>query len=514
MSWLRERGRSILDNAAYDVVRNVVLLLWPFIGPLIYLRLAQLGKLEWSWWVNAGLLLVSAIIISITAYKLIKKRSVAPRNNESSFRLKSGPIDDQHPLAVAMDDLRALHNEMFTALLGPYYVADHPKPTMDDVNRLSVKMRACARKQAWGDLIRLSDLKRLEDHSLDGNMPEIKAKYAAAGYLDNLNPTQILVFEAGLNRWERLKELIAKIEERDQSLEKNNGLESVSVTSDQSRSWKQMERFQKQVDDFNAQQRRQVEERKARLVKRNEVLDRVGELIRARKSRKPNPNPSRQNMFGLLVQAGSHRLDTEEDMVMVCDQLVAAGNEHPFQMFDKEYSPVVRGEWLEFVKMFHVSGFRFEDISAWSFAVGKWRGKDRWLNRPKPEPRSINWTNEEQIEEPLETEKRKFTNRTVHELLALYDCHTALQGDKLMEPHKGLWIEVEAKIGYLGPDNQGSVAVLRTLPEDHAVECRFSSKWNNELARFNTGDVVKACGKISSNQNGQQLYLLECELLT
>lgn len=150
-----------------------------------------------------------------------------------------------------------------------------------------------------------------------------------------------------------------------------------------------MDRWLRQVDQFNADQREKAAEAKRRKAKRDELLDKVGELIRERKTRHPSEFAIRQNIFGLLIAAGAHRLDSEEDLVEVCDEIVAAGHEHPFTMFGREDSPVKKGEWLEFVRAFHVSGMPSEDTGGWTFATTRWRGKDRWLNRYHPAMREL-----------------------------------------------------------------------------------------------------------------------------
>lgn len=110
-------------------------------------------------------------------------------------------------------------------------------------------------------------------------------------------------------------------------------------------------------------------------------------------------------------------------------------------------------------------------------------------------------------------EKREYTNRTVRELLDLYDGKTAFQADKLMEPYKGMWIETDGKIIGLYPDGQGAAtAALRN--DTNPIECRFPADQSRALGRYNNGDSLKVRGKISTTQNGQQLYLLYCEVVS
>ena len=109
-------------------------------------------------------------------------------------------------------------------------------------------------------------------------------------------------------------------------------------------------------------------------------------------------------------------------------------------------------------------------------------------------------------------EKKEYTTRTVRELLSLYDGKTAFQADKLMDPYKGMWIETDGKIVGLYPDGEGAVAAIRNGGD--SIECRFSSASSRALGRYNNGEELKVRGKISTTQNGQQLYLLYCEVIS
>jgi hypothetical protein len=109
---------------------------------------------------------------------------------------------------------------------------------------------------------------------------------------------------------------------------------------------------------------------------------------------------------------------------------------------------------------------------------------------------------------------KEFTTRTPRELLALYEGRTPLQADSLMEPYKGLWIEVEGEVGTILGNSSGLVAVVFSgnEPIKNIIECRFSGQWITALSRYNKGEKISAHGKISSSQNGSQLYLEQCEI--
>jgi hypothetical protein len=107
---------------------------------------------------------------------------------------------------------------------------------------------------------------------------------------------------------------------------------------------------------------------------------------------------------------------------------------------------------------------------------------------------------------------RVFTDRTPRELLALYEGRTPLQANPLIEPFKGKWIKASGKILNLIPDGipDASIAVLRD--GDRTIECRLGPQWSLHVFKLNKDEVLNVIGKIAPNQNGSQLYLLECEI--
>jgi hypothetical protein len=109
-------------------------------------------------------------------------------------------------------------------------------------------------------------------------------------------------------------------------------------------------------------------------------------------------------------------------------------------------------------------------------------------------------------------EKRSYTDKTVRDLLQLYDGKTMLQADSLISPFKGEWIRVTARVLQLIPDQSGITAVLESRPKD-IVNARFDKRWEIPLRRLSTGDTIKIRGRIADTQNGQQLYMEKCELL-
>lgn len=112
-------------------------------------------------------------------------------------------------------------------------------------------------------------------------------------------------------------------------------------------------------------------------------------------------------------------------------------------------------------------------------------------------------------EQPAPQSKREFTNKTIRQLRALFEGRTALQGDALIKPFKGLWVETEGEIVLINTNP----AVVLKMGEQDSVECWFSKDWSNVLARYSNGEKLKVRGQINDTQNGAQLYLKNCEVV-
>ena len=109
-----------------------------------------------------------------------------------------------------------------------------------------------------------------------------------------------------------------------------------------------------------------------------------------------------------------------------------------------------------------------------------------------------------------DTSQRVFTTRSVRELMALYEGRTMLQADALIEPYKGLWISITATADQIIPDTSGATVVLRSGQD--LVNARFDNSWRKALGRVNTGETITIRGRLGDVQNGQQLYLIQCEI--
>jgi hypothetical protein len=109
------------------------------------------------------------------------------------------------------------------------------------------------------------------------------------------------------------------------------------------------------------------------------------------------------------------------------------------------------------------------------------------------------------------TPPKHFIDKTPEQLLRLYDGLTMLQAEKLIEPFKRMWIKTDARVVLLVLDNKGSVATsLRSGSRN--IDCRFGAKWKTSLSRYDSGETIKIIGWIGPDQNGQQLYLRDCEI--
>jgi hypothetical protein len=108
-----------------------------------------------------------------------------------------------------------------------------------------------------------------------------------------------------------------------------------------------------------------------------------------------------------------------------------------------------------------------------------------------------------------------YTTRTVRELRAFYEGRTRLQADAFMADEKGKLIETEGTV--INIDN--GMALLEVGKEQHGgmpdnIECRFSSKWNPKLGTYAAGAFMKIQGTIGPSQNGAQIYLQDCEIIS
>jgi hypothetical protein len=60
-------------------------------------------------------------------------------------------------------------------------------------------------------------------------------------------------------------------------------------------------------------------------------------------------------------------------------------------------------------------------------------------------------------------------------------------------------------------DRLGTAKSFNGRFERTAIECRLGPEWNDQAKKLNKDDWVNMQGRISNNQKGSQLYLLDCE---
>jgi hypothetical protein len=143
--------------------------------------------------------------------------------------------------------------------------------------------------------------------------------------------------------------------------------------------------IRKRIEEGEQQEEERQRTRRAVLENAVEYIAKVKAEEEEARLRYPGINrmPRRLDMLDVIMRAGAHKLDRESDVIWLCDKLVSGGHKHPFEIFEREFSPVLKGEWVEFIEAFWVGGWASKiDVSAWSFAVTIWKHKDRWLKRP------------------------------------------------------------------------------------------------------------------------------------
>ena len=133
-SWLKERGRSLLDNAAYEGVRLLILAV---VLPLIYAAWKYITKQPLQWIVLLTFVALGTVALSLLA--------VAHFRNKKRYGVIK-PKEPQ-PVIVAIDELKSLLHEG-ERLVGRFQ-EDSIKPTFPEVEDWPQKdARMCATKSA------------------------------------------------------------------------------------------------------------------------------------------------------------------------------------------------------------------------------------------------------------------------------------------------------------------------------------------------------------------------------
>lgn len=112
-----------------------------------------------------------------------------------------------------------------------------------------------------------------------------------------------------------------------------------------------------------------------------------------------------------------------------------------------------------------------------------------------------------------EDQQRIFTDKSVRDLLSLFDGRLPFQADKLIEPFKGTWIKGEGVVRNIIADGVPGHSIVVLSSGGDQIECRFGALWSSDIGRLDREDTLRFVGKIGSLQNGQQLYLSNCEVV-
>jgi len=87
------------------------------------------------------------------------------------------------------------------------------------------------------------------------------------------------------------------------------------------------------------------------------------------------------------------------------------------------------------------------------------------------------------------------------------------QANQLIEPQKGKWIKVRGTISQIIPNGPPGASTIAQRDANRIINCNIGAEWSARVIKLNNGDVIQAIGKIQPFQNGQQLYLLDCDLV-
>jgi hypothetical protein len=168
--------------------------------------------------------------------------------------------------------------------------------------------------------------------------------------------------------------------------------------------------------------------------------------------------------------------------------------------------------------------FTVVGIMAIAFEVGliEWK---RYHDRPAgiAQPSAEQRPNDTKPQQSPEAEnstklEHRLLQKTVRQLLSLYEGRTALEADKLMEPFKGEWIRVSGKVFQVSQATSGEIVVYAEVTQNKhtdRVAGSFQVMGNPEkekrLRQLGIGEQFSFDGKINKSQDEALLYLIECE---
>jgi hypothetical protein len=155
------------------------------------------------------------------------------------------------------------------------------------------------------------------------------------------------------------------------------------------------------------------ERREAHSAKLRATLYKIRDLIQETKH---EPTTDKHDSLGALIKFADE-LESEEDVVWICDQLKARGHEHPFGLLELTSNSALAGYWLSFLQEARASSLAVRTvISAFSFAGKQWSHKDRYLKgrseyahweETNPRPDGIKLLPSIDVEEPESPEETR-----------------------------------------------------------------------------------------------------------
>lgn len=101
----------------------------------------------------------------------------------------------------------------------------------------------------------------------------------------------------------------------------------------------------------------------------------------------------------------------------------------------------------------------------------------------------------------------------LHALLSSIKGRASLKAVSLLKPYLGLWTHIEGEVKHTSALLDDSLAVVYKQPEGDAIGCMFRKEWREKLTNFDEGDPIQIVGQIGQNQGGEQLFLVDCEIL-
>jgi tRNA_anti-like len=228
-------------------------------------------------------------------------------------------------------------------------------------------------------------------------------------------------------------------------------------------------------------------------------------------SRRPNPAPSSWSVWvqrGALAVAGGlawwlfEKFDAPVWLVVIT-LLVCLGSVLAVRWLEKTRS---RRNWfIAFLVIYAV-------LAVAAAVVFRKRGDSALPTQTANVP-----SQERPMVQDSNTLERRLLQKTPHQLLSLYDGRTRLQADKLMEPYKGEWIRVAGTLHQVTPTRDTIVVLLEVIERGHSdmVGATFAASPEKErkLMRLDKGTRITIEGQISTTQEGDFLYLINCEYI-